>query len=162
MFGKNLLDDETLVPMYQDLLGYGAMKPFDCVGTFEEAQAALYLVRESYKDACVVEALLPRITDSESLVRSVMGTTRAPNIPTLVRFCGMKNALILGYGLEGKATEKYLKQTHPHLSVSVADKSTSDDYLDEQATYDIVVKTPGIPKEKVSAHYVTATNLFFS
>jgi len=44
IFGKNLFADESLLPLYKDLLGRGQMKPFDCVGTFKEANEALSLV----------------------------------------------------------------------------------------------------------------------
>ncbi len=45
IFGKNILDDESLIPLYKDLLGEGSMKPFDCVGTFEESQQAFKIIK---------------------------------------------------------------------------------------------------------------------
>ncbi|MEK7598026.1 MAG: hypothetical protein AAB441_05285 [Patescibacteria group bacterium] len=45
IFDKNLLDDPQLIPLYKDLIGEGSMKPFDCVGTFEESRQALEIIR---------------------------------------------------------------------------------------------------------------------
>lgn len=45
IFDKNLLNDSELIPLYQDLIGKGKMKPFDCVGTFEESRQALEIIR---------------------------------------------------------------------------------------------------------------------
>jgi len=45
IFDKNLLDDPQLIPLYQDLIGKGKMKPFDCVGTFEESRQALEIIK---------------------------------------------------------------------------------------------------------------------
>ena len=162
IFGHDLLGDRGLLPLYQDILGFGNMKPFDCVGTFDEAQAALYLVRDSYADAAIVEALLPRIKNGEQLVEKVMRVAQALTVPTRFRFCGMKNVLILGFGKEGRATEEYMRAQHPELEVGIADESREKDYLELQDDYDIVVKTPGIHKAKVRAQYTTATNIFFS
>lgn len=45
IFDKNLLEDPQLIPLYHDLIGKGNMKPFDCVGTFEESRQALEIIR---------------------------------------------------------------------------------------------------------------------
>ena len=45
IFDKNLLDDPQLISLYQDLIGKGTMKPFDCVGTFEESRQALEIIK---------------------------------------------------------------------------------------------------------------------
>ena len=46
IFGKNLFADEKLVPLYKELLGVEAFKPFECVGTPEEVRMAFYLAWE--------------------------------------------------------------------------------------------------------------------
>ncbi len=53
MFGEDLLVREDLLPMYKDLTGYGTMKPFECVGEFEEVIAAFALIhgRGEYEDS---------------------------------------------------------------------------------------------------------------
>ncbi|MBI5123207.1 hypothetical protein HZA75_05100 [Candidatus Roizmanbacteria bacterium] len=45
IFDKNMLDDESLIPLYRDLIGEGLMKPFDCVGTFAESRQALAIIK---------------------------------------------------------------------------------------------------------------------
>ncbi len=42
IFGKDLFMDLELLPMFKELLGYENVKPFDCVGTFEEINYAIY------------------------------------------------------------------------------------------------------------------------
>ena len=44
IFNKNLLDDSQLISIYKDLIGKGKMKPFDCVGTFEESIDAFKII----------------------------------------------------------------------------------------------------------------------
>jgi len=59
IFHKNLLNDPKLIPLYQDLIGKGKMKPFDCVGTFEETKKAFELVAKKgdYKDDYIIKNL---------------------------------------------------------------------------------------------------------
>ncbi len=53
MFGEDLLVRADLLQMYKDLTGYGTMKPFECVGEFEEVIAAFALIhgRGEYEDS---------------------------------------------------------------------------------------------------------------
>ncbi len=46
IFGKNLFEDNNLLPLFKELLGISKIKPFECVGTPEEMQYALYLASE--------------------------------------------------------------------------------------------------------------------
>lgn len=73
-----------------------------------------------------------------------------------------KKILILGYGKEGKSTEEFLKKNVPGQEIGIADISQGPDYLDKQIDYDLVIKTPGIQKEKITKPYTTATNIFFA
>jgi UDP-N-acetylmuramoylalanine--D-glutamate ligase len=138
------------------------MKPFDCVGTFDESQAALSLAAERTPDSLVVREFLPLLQDTDKTIGKVMKAYQALAIPSAFRMLGMKSALILGYGREGHATERFLAERFPHVLVGTSDKEDGEGYLQKQDKYDIVIKTPVIPKELVSAHYTTATNLFFS
>ena len=47
IFGHHLLDDESLKPTFDELTGLAAEKPFECVGTTEEVNAALQRVVKS-------------------------------------------------------------------------------------------------------------------
>jgi UDP-N-acetyl-alpha-D-muramoyl-L-alanyl-L-glutamate epimerase len=41
IFGRNLLEDETLLPILLELTGMTEVKPFDCIGTIDEVNVAL-------------------------------------------------------------------------------------------------------------------------
>ena len=45
IFDKDVLDDENLIPIYRELLGYD-IKPFECVGTPEEVTKAFEMIVE--------------------------------------------------------------------------------------------------------------------
>lgn len=47
IFGHHLLDDESLKPTFDELTGLATEKPFECVGTTEEVNAALQRVIKS-------------------------------------------------------------------------------------------------------------------
>lgn len=162
IFKKNLFEDALLLPLYKDILGLGTMKPFDCVGTFDESQAALSLASKRWAESLVVREFAPQLTDAEARIEKVMRTYQALTVPSRFRMYGMRSALILGYGREGHATENFLRAHFPHVAIGTADKEDGEDYLSKQKEYDIAIKTPVIPKELVTAHYTTATNLFFS
>jgi len=162
IFGKNLYEEAELLPTFKDLLGKGDIKPFDCVGTFEESQAALFLAREEFGDDLIVKALLPMVKNPQALIKKVWRAQAAPTVPTKFRFLGMKSALILGYGKEGQVTERYLKQRHADLKLGIADQKDGPNYLAAQKNFDMAVRTPGVAKDKVKIQYTTATNIFFS
>ncbi|MEK7109890.1 MAG: UDP-N-acetylmuramoyl-L-alanine--D-glutamate ligase [Patescibacteria group bacterium] len=73
-----------------------------------------------------------------------------------------KKILILGYGKEGQATERFLKKFVPMAEVGIADKKYSSDYLDEQNKYDLIIRSPGIPKNLITKPYTTASNIFLA
>ncbi len=162
IFGKNLFEEKSLVSLFNDLLGFGELKPFDCVGTFEESQAALFLASEKFKDTLVIKTFLPKIKNPEKIVKKVLKTSFASTLPTPFRFLGIDNVCILGYGKEGKVSEKYIQKNYPDLKIGILDQSLDENYLEKQEHYDLAIKTPGILREKVIIPYVTATNIFFS
>jgi len=161
-FGKNLFEDKELLPVFEDVLGFGKMKPFDCVGTFAESQAALYLAQKNFGETFILKKLLPKIKNPEKLIKEVFKVNQVETLPENFRLLGLHNVLILGYGKEGKMTERYLKKYFPKLKIGIADESLAKNYLENQEKYDLAIKTPGIKKEKVLIPYITATNLFFS
>jgi UDP-N-acetylmuramoylalanine--D-glutamate ligase len=162
IFHKNLLAENSLIPLFEDLLGFGKLKPFDCVGTFEESRAALFLASKKFKNEIIIKTFLPKIKNPQTLVNQVFKTVPAPTLPTPFRFLGINNVCILGYGKEGKVTERYIKKNYPGLKIGVLDQNLDKDYLAKQQNFDLAVKTPGIQKNKVSIPYATATNIFFS
>ncbi len=56
IFGKNLFADESLLPLFQELIGIKNFKPFECVGTPEEVKLALLKImkRGEFKDSILV------------------------------------------------------------------------------------------------------------
>lgn len=57
VFGKDLYQDSTLIPLLKKLSGLEQPKPFECVGTREEIIIGLYLGIQAYKDK------LPKLLD---------------------------------------------------------------------------------------------------
>lgn len=78
MFGEDLLMRTDLLAMYQDLTGYGTMKPFECVGEFEEVIAALALIegRGEYDDSPImqwfVQDVMPQRKDVDALIERAL------------------------------------------------------------------------------------------
>lgn len=73
-----------------------------------------------------------------------------------------KKILIVGFGVEGKATLKFLRHHFPKMTVGVVDKQDDIDYLLKQKGYDLAIKSPGVQKELINIPYTTATNIFFA
>ena len=43
IFGANLFEDQSLIPLMEELVGERSFKPFECVGTTKESLVAFYL-----------------------------------------------------------------------------------------------------------------------
>lgn len=78
MFGHNLFDDASLLPLYRQLWGTEGFKPFECVGTPDEAQAATYLAgdKPGFKDTVIAKAfeqeVMPHLHDPEKTVEKLL------------------------------------------------------------------------------------------
>lgn len=78
IFKKNLFDDQNLVGTYRQLWGAEAFKPFECVGTPEETQAAIYLAtrNDEYANTVIgrefIQQELPNIKNPETLVKQAL------------------------------------------------------------------------------------------
>lgn len=87
IFGTSPFDNESLIPLYDQLLGIEGFKPFECVGTPKETQAAFLLAHEKgdFDDTVVMrrftERVLPTIDDGEALVREACTPTADHRIP---------------------------------------------------------------------------------
>jgi UDP-N-acetylmuramoylalanine--D-glutamate ligase len=158
IFGENLFDREDLLQDFKDILGLGNIKPFDCVGTFDECQTALKFAEPKFKDSYIIKELSSQIKIHDHVFRTYTAST----IPTQFWNTGYKSVYILGYGKEGKATEQFIKNHYPNIQIKIGDKILDDNYLKNQINYDFAIKTPGIHKDKLEIPYTTATNLFLS
>ncbi len=184
IFGRNLFQDVRILATLRDILGFGRVKPFDCVGTYAEARAAFYMSREKFRDDLAGEIFLPKIDPNDNrylfdyrkmpikiyfqgkkkpreLIEEVF-KTKPSFVPDYLKFLGADSAIILGYGKEGGAAKEYLKNNFPDLKIGIGDIKNDDNYLDKQKDYDIAIRSPGIAKEKIKIPYTTATNIFFS
>lgn len=91
IFNKNLLDDMGLVSLYRQLLGVEGIKPFECVGTPNEVQAASYLISKNgeFKDSPLIamfeKEVLPTIQNPNALVTAVMSVGDKQILPEQFR-----------------------------------------------------------------------------
>jgi len=81
---------------------------------------------------------------------------------TIAELQGYKKILLLGYGKEGQASERFLKMFVPGAEILIADQASDPNYLERQSEADLVIKTPAIPKCLVTKPYTTGTNIFFA
>lgn len=160
LFSQDLLDKPELLSTYKDLLGFGNLKPFDCVGTFEESQAALFLAKKEFADSLVLKTFIQKIKNGKTLVEEAFKTNPAPAIPAPFIFSGIHSVLLLGYGLEEKSFKLWLTKHYPNIKIGIADQKQGKDYLKKQKEYDLVIKTPSLPSRDVFAHHTTAVNIF--
>ena len=63
IFARDLFIDETLVPLFSELLGISGIKPFECVGTNEEMILAFRLIfqREQEVDTVMMRLFVDRV-----------------------------------------------------------------------------------------------------
>ena len=83
IFGADVLQDETQLPGYRELMGLTAHKPFECVGEIEESLVALRLLTEhpDWHDAPIVKALaaeVPALPSDAEVTATFAGA--APNV----------------------------------------------------------------------------------
>ncbi len=162
IFGQNLYENDKLLPMFKDILGLGEMKPFDCVGTFDEAKVAFEMAGEWYSQSRIHQQMKSSISVTEEQKKNVFKTVACDTVPHQFRFSGMNNILIVGYGKEGRAAEEYLQKKYSNIEIAIADEKTHPDNFLKQENFDIAVRSPGVPKQKVKIYSTTGTNLFFS
>lgn len=60
IFGKDILDDWDIKPIFDQLAGVAPQKPFECVGTINEVQVSVAMIRERW------EKPLPVLIDTAS------------------------------------------------------------------------------------------------
>src|SRR5579864_3210389 len=73
-----------------------------------------------------------------------------------------KKILIVGMGIEGDATYRFLKKHLHNSAIATADKKDDKDYLRNQSRYDLAIKSPGVPVSELTINYTTPANIFFA
>jgi 7-cyano-7-deazaguanine synthase in queuosine biosynthesis len=87
MFGRDLFESRPLLPLYWDLCGLGANKPFECVGEVEEVIAALELALEAeHNEDSMVLSWFRRevrgmVKDMDALIERVLNVSTVHNTP---------------------------------------------------------------------------------
>lgn len=139
IFGKNMLDDESLRLEFDQLTGHAETKPFECVGTVSEVNSALSMTLSKWyagKDRVALPSLLrdyvalPPSTPLYTLftehnvpaddLSKLMAATVSPQLQNrlyrqerLVELLKGKRILIAGYGREGKSCHALLQRLFP-------------------------------------------------
>jgi UDP-N-acetylmuramoylalanine--D-glutamate ligase len=161
IFGANLYENKELLPTFRDLLGIGTMKPFDCVGTFNETRVAFEMATKKYGNTVIQKTLSSQALSTDEEKNEVMQMQKTELKPPYLLY-GVNSILLVGYAREGVESEKFLKKYFPSIIIGIADKKFGDDYLAKQNSYDLAIKTAGMPGRLILIPYTTATNLFFS
>ncbi len=161
IFGHDLLAKGEALPVFQELWGEKKFKPFDCVGTPTEVEAAFLLIsaKKEWLSSPIVKYfrrhVAPRIKDPGRLLNEALKSQPGDNVPL-----NFKKILILGYGLEGKFAYRYLRKKYPHLRFGVADRKPIDlkdervmifsglGYLEAVSRYEVIIKSPGISDQE--------------
>lgn len=87
IFGKNLLNDKNQQVGFDELMGYQAHKPFECVGEIEESLVAFYLLtqRKEWQHDVLIQRfqneILPRIKHPKYLVKAIFEDNQHHEIP---------------------------------------------------------------------------------
>lgn len=145
VFGGNLFEDEELLRYMDELCGLSEVKPFECVGTVSEVNAALAMRVRRYAPE-EGEVLLKRWMDTDTgrlyaartdfsdfFTLSEEHNLRAEDLDIfsnpylyikksrLIRELKGERIAILGYGREGRSTYGLLKRLLPKARFVIAD-----------------------------------------
>ena len=88
IFGKNLYQDEKLLPLLKELAGLENFKPFECVGTPEETLFALFLASKtgSYEQDFLMKFaktdILPIIKNPDILSKTLLAANSITFLPS--------------------------------------------------------------------------------
>lgn len=131
IFGRDLFADMANVDKFKELLGLEGHKPFECVGEYEESQAALYLLAKSpeWQSAPVIWELMrcakqKRLDLKDSFEKAVrIKADRMPEryreaIDEISRLAG-KEDRYLGSGRDGLSALGRLQQIFPGKTIIV-------------------------------------------
>ncbi len=87
IFGQDLFSNEELVPLFRELLGLAGSKPFECVGSPEETQAAFFLAhkRGEHEKSPAMQMFLtedlPMMKNPETIVANALTQKKEHSVP---------------------------------------------------------------------------------
>lgn len=93
IFSCNLLEDETQIPAYLELLGIGHHKPFECVGEVEESRAAVLQLatQGEFTNALVIRKLIETGIPENPSLETLLKPSTEHHIPAeLGACCGLE------------------------------------------------------------------------
>lgn len=143
IFGADIADSSRFVPDLKKLLGVTPEKPFECVGSREEARLACELAcreargkgeklplllreYESYGLPAPDDGLLTSFDGNnfvpEEFLPCLDDSPRSPAEALAAEFAG-KSLAIMGFGREGQSTYRYYRSLYPCAPLIIADKN---------------------------------------
>ncbi len=149
IFHKNLFEDESLIPVFDELTGIEEVKPFECVGTPDEVKSALWkfsemlgpeswpfliqYFKEKFKESYAedfdvlidqfhTEHYIPEKFVS-ILQQNIISSSASGFVNYLKKRIGDKSVLILGFGAEGQSTFRFFRNYFPDKEIGVADSN---------------------------------------
>lgn len=105
IFGKDLLDDPSLIKLGQKLMGVAGNKPFECVGTYQETLAAFFFILERRK----------REEDFPALLRYF----RKEILPGYPKIKEDSRRLLASWNQENSLPEKFERILKPQISAKL-------------------------------------------
>ncbi len=169
IFNKNMLDDKTQAQGFSELLGINGIKPFECVGEIEESLQAFAMIKNQHEwknDALIVH-FKKTFKQNETNKTKLLKLLQLQN--TSVKIA------IWGYGVEGKATAKYLEKNQINFTVLCAEEEKDEKYkcytkevnAELLNTFDLVIKSPGISPynllvQEATCQFTSPTALWFA
>jgi UDP-N-acetylmuramoylalanine--D-glutamate ligase len=148
IFGKDMLNDAELKPIFDELTGMSPVKPFECVGTPDEIRSALYesfYNLKSKERPALLKNFIPNESDKNSFSDLKGAFQTAHLLPTAFlkvlmdkldltldeqfqlfvksKFGMDPKIVILGFGKEGQSTYQLLRHCYSELRIHIADKS---------------------------------------
>jgi UDP-N-acetylmuramoylalanine--D-glutamate ligase len=164
MFGTDMLNDESLIPTLNELIGIAETKPFECVGTTWEVRYALEEASKIYGNSKLLDYYktlnlnysIPEYEDGDNvpaIYKSLVEDKKYWKDIDLDKFRN-KKIVILGFGKEGRSSYKFLTKYLNKDNIYVMDQNPLlvDElgkilvpYMENLNEYDYIFKTPGLP-----------------
>lgn len=166
IFGKKLHEIPSNKKLLESLKGESGIKPFECVATPDEINAALDIVEKRKNKFRKVISVLRDFNEEHLVPKFLLDKVEVLRNPLTYPLIPISRILILGFGVEGKSTFKFLIKRFKNLDIVIADANpkikdevkkisaktklhkaavvVGEKYLDTLRECDMVFKSPGI------------------